>query len=74
MELLYLAIGAAIQAGEAVLKVYDTDFSVEHKSDSSPLTLADRESHRILVDSLKTTGIHILSEEGRHLPPRRPGP
>jgi len=68
MELLYLAIGAAIQAGEAVLKVYDTDFSVEHKSDSSPLTLADRESHRILEKSLKTTGIPILSEEGRHLP------
>ena len=68
MELLYLAIGAAIQAGEAILRVYDTDFSVELKSDSSPLTLADRESHRILVDWLKTTGLPILSEEGRHLP------
>jgi 3'(2'), 5'-bisphosphate nucleotidase len=68
MELLYLAIGAAIRAGEAVLEVYDTNFSVEHKSDNSPLTLADRESHRILVDSLKTTGLPILSEEGRHLP------
>ena len=68
MELLHLAIEAAIQAGEAILKVYDTDFSVEHKSDRSPLTLADRESHRILVDRLETTGLPILSEEGRHLP------
>ena len=68
MELLLLAIEAAIQAGEAILKVYDTDFSVEHKSDRSPLTLADRESHRILVDRLETTGLPILSEEGRHLP------
>lgn len=68
MELLHVAIGAAIQAGGAILKIYDTDFSVEHKPDHSPLTLADRESHRILVDRLESTGLPILSEEGRHLP------
>lgn len=67
MNLLHLSIEAAIRAGKAILEIYDTDFSVEHKSDHSPLTLADRESHRILVDRLEPTGLPILSEEGRHL-------
>ena len=67
IDLLHLAIRAAIRAGDAILAVYDTEFSVEEKSDHSPLTQADRESHRILVNRLETTGIPILSEEGRHL-------
>ncbi len=60
----------AIQAGEAILQVYDTDFGVEHKEDNSPLTLADRRSHRILSDGLRSRypQIPILSEEGREVP------
>jgi 3'(2'), 5'-bisphosphate nucleotidase len=65
---LQLAVSAAIQAGKAILEVYETDFAVDHKSDHSPLTLADRNAHDILVGRLETTGIPILSEEGRHLP------
>ena len=66
--LLYQAIEAAITAGQAILKIYETDFTVAHKPDQSPLTLADSESHRIIVDRLETAGFPILSEEGRKLP------
>lgn len=66
--LLFSAIDAGLKAGMAILDVYQTDFHVEHKSDRSPLTLADRNSHRILVDQLTGHQLPILSEEGRHLP------
>jgi len=66
--LLYQAIEAAITAGQAILKIYETDFTVAHKPDQSPLTLADSESHRIIVERLETAGFPILSEEGRQLP------
>lgn len=63
-ELLEIAINASIKGGDAIMKIYDSDFSVEHKSDSSPLTLADKNCHKIVEDFLKETKIPILSEEG----------
>jgi 3'(2'), 5'-bisphosphate nucleotidase len=68
--LLYQAIEAALKAGQAILTIYETDFTVAHKSDQSPLTLADCESHRVIVEGLQSTGFPILSEEGRQLPYR----
>ncbi|MEE4111439.1 MAG: 3'(2'),5'-bisphosphate nucleotidase CysQ [Desulfobacteraceae bacterium] len=62
------AIAAAIEAGEGILGVYRTDFTVDYKSDSSPLTLADQTSHKIITQRLAGFGIPVLSEEGRHLP------
>lgn len=63
------AIQAAIEAGKAILKVYGTDdFQVELKSDNSPLTLADRDAHNVIVEHLNKTDIPILSEEGRGIP------
>jgi len=59
------AIRAAIDAGRAIMKVYGTDFGVSHKEDSSPLTLADMESHKTISSALEKTGIPILSEEGK---------
>lgn len=52
-------------AGEEILKVYETDFDVEHKDDESPLTQADLASHGVLVRGLKelTPDIPVLSEE-----------
>ena len=67
-QLLLTAIEAAIQAGRAILEIYETDFVVEHKADDSPLTLADRRSHQILVDHLASAQLPILSEEGRDMP------
>lgn len=54
----------AIDAGTAIMKIYNEgDFGVEMKSDNSPLTLADKASHEIIVRGLKSTGIPVLSEE-----------
>jgi 3'(2'), 5'-bisphosphate nucleotidase len=55
-----------MEAGNAILQVYHSaDFEVEKKADSSPLTLADRRSHEIIVDGLAGFDIPILSEEGQ---------
>ena len=49
---LVTAINAAIKAGDATLKIYNQDFSIQEKSDKSPLTLADQLSHEIIVNYL----------------------
>jgi 3'(2'), 5'-bisphosphate nucleotidase len=56
---------AAIEAGEAIQKIYHTGFQVEYKEDRSPLTLADKTAHDIIVRHLLESGIPILSEEGK---------
>jgi 3'(2'), 5'-bisphosphate nucleotidase len=64
-ERVALAMIAAGKAGDAIMKIYSTaDFGVEMKSDNSPLTLADRAAHEIIVEHLAETGIPVLSEEG----------
>ncbi len=67
-DLLLQMINAALQGGEAVLKVYNSDFKVDFKEDNSPLTLADRNCHEIIEKILQNTGIPILSEEGKEIP------
>lgn len=58
-------IDIARRAGEAILEVYERDFTVQHKADDSPLTAADLAAHRIIVDRLRalTPDIPVLSEE-----------
>ena len=56
-----------IAAGQAILEIYKTDFDVETKSDQSPLTMADKEAHRIISMALENTGFPVLSEEGEHI-------
>lgn len=68
-ELLELAVGAALEAGKKILAVYETDdFSVDMKSDNSPLTKADKVSHQVICDYLDFSQIPLLSEEGRDIP------
>lgn len=71
-NILLIAINASLQAGNEILSVYNTDFSVENKGDNSPLTLADRKSHEIIVQYLssnpETKDIPVLSEEGSDIP------
>jgi len=67
-ELCLLALKASVLAGNEILKLYNTDFSIEYKSDKSPLTSADQASHDTIMGMLKPTGIPILSEEGKHVP------
>lgn len=64
-ELLELAKQASIIAGKVIMDVYASgNFEIDHKSDLSPLTLADRAAHTIIEHHLAPSGLPILSEEG----------
>jgi 3'(2'), 5'-bisphosphate nucleotidase len=65
---LIAAIKAAVDAGKAILDIYQTDFHVDYKEDQSPLTLADQKAHEIISDQLAGFEIPVLSEEGKALP------
>ncbi len=67
-QLLEIAKEAALKGGEEILKIYDTEFSVEEKEDNSPLTQADKNANTAIEELLLPTGIPILSEEGRSIP------
>ena len=70
-NLLYLAVQAAIQAGQAIHHIYSNpnqDIELIQKEDHTPLTLADRKAHQLIQGVLEKTGIPVLSEEGEHLP------
>lgn len=58
---------AAVEAGEAILKIYEQSelVEVEYKKDHSPLTIADKRSNDIIVSYLKShyPEYCILSEE-----------
>jgi 3''-Phosphoadenosine 5''-phosphosulfate (PAPS) 3''-phosphatase len=68
-DLLELAKEIAIEAGEAVLEVYDKgEFDAYQKDDESPVTSADYLANDIINKRLKaaTPDIPILSEENKH--------
>lgn len=70
-EHLETALLAALDAGGAILDIYSKDFNIRYKDDRSPLTLADRRSHDIIVRHLTeqqvADSLPILSEEGRDI-------
>lgn len=67
-DLLPAIIELSLVAGEAILAVYETDFSHSEKADSSPLTQADLASHQVIVDGLsKLSDLPVLSEESPEL-------
>lgn len=80
MHHLLTAILATKRAGKAILEVYNSDFAVEHKDDNSPLTLADKRSHEIILNELQQPRatndkentlnnplLPVLSEEGKDI-------
>ena len=60
----------AVAAGEAILTVYQRDFSVEQKDDDSPLTEADLAAHHLILAELNklTPHVPVLSEEAADIP------
>ena len=58
------------RADAAIMRVYEAGFTVQRKEDNSPLTLADLESQRIIIEGLAemTPGIPILAEESAQAP------
>jgi 3'(2'), 5'-bisphosphate nucleotidase len=68
-QLLLIAINASLRAGDAIMEVYGSeDFQIEAKADNSPLTLADKMSNAHIEKALQSTGLPILSEEGKDIP------
>lgn len=69
-ELLAALQPLAHTAGKRIMEVYATDFSVEHKDDKSPLTLADKAAHEVIVSGLAdlTPDWPVLSEESADIP------
>lgn len=57
-------------AGQEILKIYESDFSISQKDDRTPLTNADLASHNYICQqlSLLTPDIPILSEESSGIP------
>jgi len=62
-----IALHAALQAGQTIMEVYATDFSVQTKDDASPLTLADQKANDVIQSFLSPTGLPIISEETKTL-------
>jgi len=60
---IHLAINAAIKAGEAVMEVYNQNFSTTLKSDNEPITEADIKSNSIIQKIISDSNYPILSEE-----------
>lgn len=57
-------------AGETILEVYQNGYEITQKSDSTPLTTADLEAHRIISDGLTELEFKapVLSEESSAVP------
>jgi 3'(2'), 5'-bisphosphate nucleotidase len=69
-ELAEALMPTVARAGRAIMQIYDGGFTVQHKDDDSPLTLADLESQRIILEGLTqlTPDIPVLSEESAQAP------
>lgn len=58
------ALSASLAAGKMIMGIYNSeDFAVELKKDNSPLTRADKVSHKMISEILAPLNLPILSEE-----------
>lgn len=69
-SLCHKCVSIARLAGEKILEIYNSEYSIAHKDDKSPLTDADLAAHHVIVAALKalTPDIPVLSEESAKLP------
>lgn len=69
-ELLDPVIQLAYQAGKAIMEVYDAGYSVEKKSDHTPVTEADVAANHVIESGLKALTPHlpIVTEESTPTP------
>ena len=63
-------VSIACSAGRTILKIYESDFTIETKADQSPLTAADRAAHNLIVEELGklTPETPVWSEESATIP------
>lgn len=64
-DLIDAVIATSVKAGEAIMEIYQKDFSIYEKDDKSPLTEADLMAHKVIVAGLVALPHYfpILSEE-----------
>ncbi len=71
-DLIQQIIPIARRAGDKIMEIYadESSFNVEHKSDDSPLTRADKEANDIICAGLENINVAypIISEENKMLP------
>lgn len=55
----------ALKAGRVIMEIFRGKISIEHKADSSPVTEADRESEKLILEGLRGyfPGIPCVAEE-----------
>ena len=65
LKLIREMLRLATAAGEAIITIYEQDFTVEIKKDASPVTEADRLAEKIIVTGLQklNLGYEIVAEE-----------
>ena len=57
-------LAIAKEAGDKIMAIYEKDFAIYEKQDTSPLTEADLAAHNVIVDALEAeSNLPILSEE-----------
>jgi len=68
--LLNPALDIAIEAGRAILEIYESGFQVESKQDNTPLTEADLAAHEIIENGLRkfTPDLPVITEESGKIP------
>jgi len=66
---LEIVVAIAKEAGDAIMKIYDKDFTINYKDDKSPLTEADTKSNEIICEALKKAypEMPMLSEENKEV-------
>ncbi|MFI3226140.1 MAG: 3'(2'),5'-bisphosphate nucleotidase CysQ [Clostridia bacterium] len=78
-QILEVCCDLATRAGDEIMKVYNDEklfLQVETKSDSSPLTIADKRANKLIVEGLRANfpDYAILSEEEKDDKSRRQNP
>ena len=63
-----IVLKACVEASEAIMQIYQTDFNPALKSDGSPVTKADLLSNAIIKRELEKTGIPTIMEESVNSP------
>ena len=60
-------VSIAQEAGDAIMKIYKKDFTIEYKDDKSPLTEADLRANYLICSTLEKLypNIPIMSEENK---------
>ncbi|MEM0987003.1 MAG: 3'(2'),5'-bisphosphate nucleotidase CysQ [Pseudomonadota bacterium] len=55
----------ALKAGAVIMEVYATDFDVDRKDDSSPVTVADEKAEALILEGLKASDpdLAVIAEE-----------